>query len=674
MSKFKLQSKFSPTGDQPKAINQLVGNLKSGMKDQTLLGVTGSGKTFTIANVINQVQKPTLVIAHNKTLAAQLADEFREFFPENAVNYFVSYYDYYQPEAYIPVSDTYIEKDSSINDEIDRLRHAATQSVLTRQDVIVVASVSCIYGLGSPEIYKSHKVSIRVGQQIPISTLAEELVKMQYERNDYEFSRGKFRIKGDTLEIYPSYENISLRVEFFGNEIEKISFVNAISGHREKPFNTIDIFPAKHFLTLMEQNERALKEIQIDLDFRLKELNSQGKEVEAYRLKQRTSYDLEMIREMGYVSGIENYSRYFDNRKPGQPPFTLLDYFPKDFLCVIDESHMTLPQIRGMYAGDRARKENLINYGFRLPSALDNRPLKFDEFSDRLNQTVYMSATPAELEITKSGAIVEQLIRPTGLIDPEIEVRPSKKQVDDLLKEIKTRVNNNERILVTTLTKKMSEALTEYLIDAKIKVQYLHSDVETIERTEILADLRAGKYDVVVGINLLREGLDLPEVSLVAILDADKEGFLRSDVALIQTIGRAARHINGKVIMYADTITKSMERAISETNRRRKHQLAYNQEHGITPESVKRAINKIEREEVIETDKYDVENITVSQSKDLIKRLRAEMIEASGKLNFEQAALLRDKIIEIEEHLSPLRKYPTSPRLRGAGKSHESTK
>ena len=650
MSRFKLESKFKPTGDQPKAVEQLTANLKSGMKNQTLLGVTGSGKTFTIANVINNIQKPTLVIAHNKTLAAQLADEFRQFFPENAVRYFVSYYDYYQPEAYIPNSDTYIEKDSSINDEIDRLRHSATQSLLTRKYVIIVASVSCIYGLGSPELYLEQREKIQVGQKLSLTELSEKLIALQYERNDFEFQRAKFRISGDTLEIYPTYETFSIRIEFFGHNIENISFVDNVSGKRSRSVKELEIFPAKHFITLVDQHKRALIAIKKDLDVRLEELEKADKPLEAYRLKQRTEYDMEMIGELGYVNGIENYSRYFDNRKPGEPPYCLLDYFPSDYLTVVDESHMTIPQIRGMFAGDRARKENLINYGFRLPSALDNRPLKFDEFEKKIGQTIFMSATPAEYEYSHSKAVVEQLIRPTGLIDPEIEVRSSKNQVDNLVREIKRRVDKGERVLITTLTKKMSEALTDYLIEENIKVAYLHSDVETIERTEILANLRNGRYDVVVGINLLREGLDLPEVSLVAILDADKEGFLRSDVALVQTIGRAARHINGKVIMYADNITGSMNRAISETNRRRKAQIEYNSEHGITPQSVERAIQKIERTENIEEENLDLKNLSPKQTKMLIKDLRQKMLAASTELNFERAALLRDQIVELEEH------------------------
>jgi excinuclease ABC subunit B len=659
MTKFNLQSKYQPAGDQPEAIEKLVANFQNA-KNQTLLGVTGSGKTFTIANVINKIQKPTLVIAHNKTLAAQLADEFREFFPNNAVCYFVSYYDYYQPEAYIQNSDTYIEKDSTINDDIDRLRHLATKTLFTRKDVIIIASVSCIYGLGSPAFYSQKKIEIEKGETLSSTRLIANLIELFYQRNDFEIGRGRFRIRGDILELYPIYSSNSYRIEFFGNRIEKISEVDPISGRSVEEFDSLQIFPAKHFITSSKNLNIALSEIRSDLENQLKKLEDAGKLVEAYRLRQRTEYDLEMIEELGYVSGIENYSRYFDRRQVGQPPFCLLDYFPKDFLTIIDESHITLPQIRGMYAGDRSRKESLVNFGFRLPSAFDNRPLKFDEFSGRIGKTIFMSATPAEYEIYHStidnypknyNGVVEQIIRPTGLIDPRITVKPTKNQVDDLAAMIKARVEKSERTLVTTLTKKMAEALSEYLAGLGFKVQYLHSDIETIERTEILADLRAGKYDVLIGINLLREGLDLPEVSLVAILDADKEGFLRSDVSLIQTIGRAARHINGEIIMYADRITGSMKRAIEETNRRRKIQLKYNQEHRITPKSVIRSINKIERR----IDKEEqIVNQVLDKTESLEQKLddlRVLMNEAAEKLNFEQAAKIRDRIIEIEKNV-----------------------
>jgi len=658
MTRFNLKSKYQPTGDQPQAIEKLVANFQKA-KNQTLLGVTGSGKTFTIANVINKIQKPTLVIAHNKTLAAQLADEFRGFFPDNAVCYFVSYYDYYQPEAYIQNSDTYIEKDSTINDDIDRLRHLATKTLFTRKDVIIVASVSCIYGLGSPAFYSQKSIEIKEGETISLTRLTARLIELFYQRNDFEIGRGRFRIRGDILELYPIYSSNSYRIEFFGDRIDKISEVDPVSGRNIERFDILQIFPAKHFITSSENLKTALSEIRLDLKNQLKKLEADGKLVEAYRLKQRTEYDLEMIEELGYVSGIENYSRYFDRRQAGQPPFCLLDYFPKDFLTVIDESHITLPQIRGMYAGDRSRKESLINFGFRLPSAFDNRPLKFDEFVSRIGKTIYMSATPAEYEISQStinnrpknySAVVEQIIRPTGLIDPRITVKKTGGQVDDLVTMIKARIKNGERTLVTTLTKKMAEALSEHLVGLGLKVQYLHSDIETIERTEILADLRAGKYDVLIGINLLREGLDLPEVSLVAILDADKEGFLRSDVSLIQTIGRAARHLNGEVVMYADEITGSMKRAIEETNRRRKIQLEYNQRHQITPRSVIRSINKIERREDKEEKIVDDIFNKTESSKEKLNDLRALMNEAAEKLNFEQAALIRDRIIEIEKN------------------------
>lgn len=636
----------------------MVKQIVDGKKYQTLLGVTGSGKTFVAANIINRIQRPTLVIAHNKTLAAQLADEFRQFFPNNAIHYFVSYYDYYQPEAYLPNSDTYIEKDSSINDEIDRLRHAATSSLLTRNDVIIVASVSCIYGLGSPEFYQQNALIISVDDEYHLSTLIKKLISMQYHRNDYELKRGSFRVKGDILELIPAYENFSYRFELFGRTVEKISQIDPVSGKIINRHHSINLFPAKHFLTANETNNQILGEIKNDLDLRLKELEKSDKLVEAYRLKQRTEYDLEMLREIGYINGVENYSRYFDRRCAGQPPHTLLDYFPKNFLTIVDESHMTIPQIRGMYAGDRSRKTTLINYGFRLPSALDNRPLQFDEFEQKIGQTIFMSATPSEYEMQKSRSnpndaddntgTVELLVRPTGLVDPTVEIRPTQKQIDDLISEIQNRVTKNERTLVTTLTKKMAEALTSYFIDKNIKVQYLHSDVETVERTEIIADFRRGKFDVLIGINLLREGLDLPEVSLVAILDADKEGFLRSEVSLIQTIGRAARHINGKVILYADKVTDSMKRAISESDRRRRVQTEYNKVHHISPKSVIRSISQIERTKVDDiSEKIKVDG--KASIKYQIDELKEMMTDASTNLRFEEAALLRDKIIELEK-------------------------
>ena len=595
--KFTLKSKFKPAGDQPQAIEKLVANLQKGLKHQTLLGVTGSGKTFTIANVINQVQRPTLVIAHNKTLAAQLADEFRDFFPQNAVHYFVSYYDHYQPEAYIPSTDTYIEKDSSINDEIDRLRHAATQALLTRSDVIIVASVSCIYGIGSPQFYKSENFTFKVGEKISRDQFSRHLINQRYERNDLELKRGAYRLIGDRLEIFPSYAQNTIRVEFFGDLVEKISEVDWVTGNIINRLTEYEVYPASHFVMPANLTTKAIKDIKSDLDKAVKNFTLEGKLLEAQRIKERTNYDLKMIENVGYCKGIENYSRYFDGRTPGQPASTLIDYFPVsknssrdkpgDFLLVIDESHMTLPQISGMHAGDASRKEKLIQFGFRLDSARDNRPLKFSEFEQKIDQAVYTSATPGRYEIEKSGrAVVEQLIRPTGLVDPRVSVKPISGQIDNLIQEIEKTVKKGQRVLVTTLTKKMAEELTDFLFDKKIKVQYIHSDVETLERSEILHSLRLGEYDVLVGINLLREGLDLPEVSLVAILDADKEGFLRSNVSLIQTIGRAARHVEGRVIMYADNITKSMKQAISETERRRTIQERFNKAHNITPQSI----------------------------------------------------------------------------------------
>ncbi len=661
--KFELQSKFKPTGDQPQAIEKLTTNLNLDVKHQTLLGVTGSGKTFTMANVINNVQKPTLVIAHNKTLAAQLADEFREFFPNNAVHYFISYYDYYQPEAYIPSSDTYIEKDSSINDEIDRLRHAATQALITRSDVIIVASVSCIYGIGSPEMYKSENFTFKIGEKVNRDAFLQRLINQRYERNDYELKRGTFRLKGDTLEIFPAYLSNTIKIQFFGNEIEKVSELDWLTGKVIKELKEYEIFPATHFVLPQEMQKEAIKNIRTDLAARIQHFKSQNKLLEAQRIEERTNYDLEMIENTGFCSGIENYSRYFDKRKPGDPAYVLLDYFPKDYLTIIDESHMTVPQIGGMYAGDRSRKEKLVEYGFRLPSAYDNRPLNFEEFYQKINQVIFASATPAEYEIVKSTihnnvnntpkpyhAVVEQLIRPTGLLDPTIEIRPSQGQIDDLILEIEKRVSNNQRVLVTTLTKRLSEELTDFLIDRKIKVAYLHSDVETMERSKILHSLRLGEYDVLVGINLLREGLDLPEVSLVIILDADKEGFLRSKTSLIQTIGRAARHQDGHIIMYADKVTESMRIAIEETTRRRKTQTNFNLLHNITPTSIIKEVKHIDTEEEkkLETIEHDFAKLNNSSKKQTIQALRQEMYQAAKDMRFERAAELRDEIILLE--------------------------
>ena len=648
--RFELVSEYKPQGDQPKAIELLSSGIKKGYRGQTLLGVTGSGKTFTIANVIQKVQKPTLVIAHNKTLAAQLCSEFKEFFPNNAVEYFVSYYDYYQPEAYIPQTDTYIEKDASINDEIDKLRHSATASLFERRDVIIVASVSCIYGLGDPIDYKNLVVSLRPGMIKDRDEILRKLVEIQYERNEIDFSRGKFRVRGDVVEIFPaSSSEHAIRVEFFGDEIDRITEINALTGEIIGIRNHCAIFPASHYVTTKEKMERAIQSIEAELEERVAYLRKENKLVEAQRLEQRTRYDIEMMREVGFCQGIENYSRHISGREPGSPPFTLIDYFPEDFLIVIDESHVTLPQIRAMYAGDRARKDSLVEFGFRLPSAYDNRPLCFEEFEERINQIIYVSATPAEYEREHSAQIVEQIIRPTGLVDPEVVVKPVKGQIDDLLGEIHKRVEKGERVLVTTLTKKMAEDLTDYLKDMDIKVRYLHSDVKTIERMEIIRDLRLGVFDVLVGINLLREGLDLPEVSLVAILDADKEGFLRSETSLIQTIGRAARNVDGMVIMYADMVTDSMNRAISETNRRRKLQMEFNKKHGIVPKTVVKGIRDvIEATKVAEDEvKYytDSEYKEKGISKDeLIAKLTEEMKQAAADLQFERAAELRDKI------------------------------
>ncbi len=655
MNKFKLHSEYSPTGDQPEAIRKLTDGVLDGVREQTLLGVTGSGKTFTMANVIENVQKPTIVIAHNKTLAAQLAAEFREFFPDNAVEYFVSYYDFYQPEAYVAASDTYIEKDASINDEIDKLRHSATSSLFERQDVIIVSSVSCIYGLGDPIDYENLMVPLRPGMEKDRDEVIRELIDIQFERNDINFTRGTFRVKGDIIEIFPaSSDENSIRVEFFGDEIDRITEVNYLTGEIIGLRNHISIFPASHFATSPEKVEGAIANIEIELQERLKELESEDKLVEAQRLKQRTMYDIEMLREMGFCQGIENYSRHISGRPAGSKPYTLLDYFPDDYLMIIDESHVTIPQVRGMYAGDRSRKTNLVDYGFRLPSALDNRPLQFDEFEKHINQILFVSATPGPYELEHSQNIVEQIIRPTGLLDPVIEVRPTKNQIDDLIKEINIRAEKNERVLITTLTKKMSEDLSKYFKEIGVKGEYLHSDIKTIERMEIIRDLRLGKFDVLIGINLLREGLDIPEVSLVAILDADKEGFLRSETSMVQTIGRAARNEQGRVLMYADKITNSMERAISETNRRRLIQNEYNIEHNITPKTIKKGVRDvIEATKVAEeAEKYGLDTngeITVEMIKETMANMEIEMMEAAETLQFERAAELRDKIAEFKK-------------------------
>jgi len=653
---FQLVSKFKPQGDQPQAIRKLVEGIKQGKKHQTLLGATGTGKTFTISNVIQQVNKPTLVIAHNKTLAGQLYSEFKEFFPNNAVEYFVSYYDYYQPEAYVPQTDTYIEKDSSINDEIDKLRHSATSALFERRDVIIVASVSCIYGLGSPEEYRDLVVSLRTGMEIDRNQLLRKLVDIQYNRNDIDFQRGTFRVRGDVVEIFPaSRDQHCIRVEFFGDEIDRIREVDALTGEIIGDRDHVAIFPASHFVTREEKMKLAIENIEKELEEQLAKLRAQNKLLEAQRLEQRTRYDLEMMREMGYCSGIENYSRHLTFRKPGEPPYTLLDYFPDDFLIVVDESHVTLPQLRGMYNGDRSRKEVLVEHGFRLPSALDNRPLTFEEFEQHINQIIYVSATPGPYELEHCPEVVEQIIRPTGLLDPVVEVRPVKGQIDDLIGEIRERIDRNERVLVTTLTKKMAEDLTDYLKDAGIKMQYLHSEVKTLERIEIVRDLRLGKFDVIVGINLLREGLDIPEVSLVAILDADKEGFLRSERSLIQTIGRAARNANGKVIMYADTITNSMRIAIEETRRRRRIQEEYNKKHGIVPKTIHKEIHDVIRATKAAEDGEEYRTGSLAKGKmskkereKLIARLEKEMKEAAKALDFERAAELRDAIFELK--------------------------
>ena len=650
---FKLVSEYKPTGDQPKAIEYLSNGIKEGKKFQTLLGVTGSGKTFTMANIIQQVQKPTLVLAHNKTLAGQLYSEFKEFFPENNVEYFVSYYDYYQPEAYIASSDTYIEKDASINDEIDKLRHSATAALFETRDVIIVASVSCIYGLGDPIDYEHMIVSLRPGMQKERNEIMKRLVAMQYSRNELDFKRGTFRAKGDILEIYPSDESESaIRVEFWGDEIEKISEINPLTGKVIATRNHVMIFPNSHYVTTQDKMERAIGTIEEELQERIKYFKDNGKLIEAQRIEERTNFDIEMMKETGFCQGIENYSRHISGREPGSAPFTLFDYFPKDFLLLIDESHATIPQVRAMYNGDRARKESLVKYGFRLPSAFDNRPLKFNEFEERINQVIFVSATPAEYEKEHSKEnVVEQIIRPTGLLDPKIEVRPVENQIDDLIEQIRERVEKNERILVTTLTKKMAEDLTAYLAGIDIKVRYMHSDIKALERMEIIRSLRLGEFDVLVGINLLREGLDIPEVSLVAILDADKEGFLRSERSLIQTIGRAARNTDGKVIMYADELTESMEKAISETNRRRKIQQEYNEEHGITPKTIQKSVRDSIKASIIEEaeNKY---NISKDESvEDIINKLTDEMLKYASNMEFEKAAELRDKIKELESSL-----------------------
>ena len=654
MVNFKLVSKFQPTGDQPSAIKQLTKGVLDGVHEQTLLGVTGSGKTFTMANIIQNVQKPTLILAHNKTLAAQLYSEFRDFFPNNEVHYFVSYFDYYQPEAYIASTDTYIEKDSAINDEIDRLRHGATEALLTRRDVIVVASVSCIYGIGSPEHYLAMSFEVFKNGALSQIDFIRKLVSIQYHRNDLAFERGNFRVMGDTIDLYPANGSFAYRFEFGFDTLEDIKIVDPLTFEiREKP-DSVHIFPNTHYATPVDQLERALVTIRAEYEDRLKYFEKHQKYLEAQRLSQRTKYDLEMLKETGFVKGIENYSRHLDGRKPGEPPATLIDFFPEDFLLIVDESHMTLPQVRGMYNGDHARKETLVEYGFRLPSALDNRPLTYGEFNVKINQAIYVSATPGEYELENSGKPVEQVIRPTGLLDPEVEVRGSEGQIDNLMEEIDQRIAKGQRTLITTLTKRMAEDLTDHLKERGVKTAYIHSDIDTLERGDVLRDLRSGVYDVLVGINLLREGLDLPEVSLVAILDADKEGFLRSESALIQTIGRAARHEEGKVIMYADFITESMEKAISETNRRREIQKEYNEKHGITPHSIKKEVSAGLRAIIPEkekVDKLDIKRIPKDELPTLIKQLSSEMQLAAANLEFERAALLRDEIEKIKNFI-----------------------
>lgn len=655
---FELCSSYKPTGDQPEAIAELTAGIEAGEHAQILLGATGTGKTFTISNVIANVNKPTLVLAHNKTLAGQLYGEFKEFFPNNAVEYFVSYYDYYQPEAYVPSSDTYIEKDSSINDEIDKLRHAATSALLERNDVIVVASVSCIFGLGDPSEYQQQALSLHVDQEYGRDRLLRELVEIQFERNDIDFQRGRFRVRGDVVDIFPaSSDSSALRIEFFGDDVDRICEFNPLTGEIVTDTDKVTIFPATHFLTNDDRMKQALEGIEKELKERLEELRAQGKLLEAQRLEQRTTYDIEMMREMGYCSGIENYSKYIDNRQMNRP-FTLLDFFPKDFLLVVDESHVTMPQVRGMYNGDQARKQMLVDYGFRLKSALDNRPLKLEEFEKLTNQIIYMSATPGDYEKKQTDHVVQQIIRPTGLLDPEIEVRPIMGQMDDLVGEINKRTEKNERVFVTTLTKKMAEDLTDYLKELGIKVKYLHSDIKTLERTRIVRDLRLGKFDVLVGINLLREGIDVPEVSLVAILDADKEGFLRNERSLIQTIGRAARNANGHVIMYADEVTESMKAAIDETKRRREIQMKYNQERGIVPQTIKKEIraaisygDKVSKKSKKKTEDFDFNDLSQKDQQEMISGLEEQMREAAKKLDFEEAAHLRDTVLELKAEI-----------------------
>ena len=646
--KFILHSKFKPTGDQPQAIDSLVEGIEKGYQEQTLLGVTGSGKTFTMANVIARLNRPTLVLAHNKTLAAQLCTEFKEFFPENAVEYFVSYYDYYQPEAYIPHTDTYIEKDSAINDEIDKLRHSATSALSERRDVIIVGSVSCIYSLGDPIDYRSMVISLRQGMEKSREELIEKLVEIQYDRNDINFTRNKFRVRGDTVEIFPVYSNDNaIRVEFFGDEVDRICEINALTGDVKGTLSHVAIYPASHYVVAPDKMERAIEEIKTEMEERYNEFISQGKLLEAERIKQRTIYDMEMLRETGFCKGIENYSRIMSGRRAGEPPFTLIDYFPDDFVLFVDESHVTLPQVRAMFAGDKARKDNLIEFGFRLPSAYDNRPLQFDEFYDKVHQKVFVSATPGPFEKDKSANIVEQVIRPTGLLDPEVIVKPTQGQIDDLVSEINVRAGKGERVLVTTLTKKMAEDLTAYMENLDIKVRYMHYDIDTMERMEIIRDLRLGKFDVLVGINLLREGLDIPEVSLVAILDADKEGFLRSETSLVQTIGRAARNAEGQVIMYADEVTPSMERAINETYRRRQIQMKYNEENGIVPQTIRKDVYDILEISTHEDVQKDEKNLSKKEREELIVKLTKEMKAAAKLLEFEYAAYLRDRIEKL---------------------------